>query len=101
MKQFSKQKQKQLCLKAVMWLSPLPFVWFHKHIYDIAVIRRRQARKELHKAQIADAKRCGVPADSVPPVVLPSHEELDSDLRKLTEEQEKTLAEMQKVLRLV
>lgn len=48
------------------------------------VDRRRQARKELHKAQIADAKKCGVSPDCVPPVVLPSHDELDHDLRMLT-----------------
>ena len=38
----------------------------------------------------------GLPASVVPEVVIASHDEMDRDLRLLTQQQEKLMAEMQK-----
>ena len=38
----------------------------------------------------------GLPASVVPEVVIPGHDEMDRDLRLLTQQQEKLMAEMQK-----
>ena len=57
--------------------------------------RRRQMKKDLHRAHISEAKALGIPADQVPEGDLQSYDELDHDLRRLAQEQEKLLAEMQ------
>ena len=48
------------------------------------------------QAQLDQAKSMGLPPDVVPPMVIPSHDEMDRELRVLTQQQEKLLAELQK-----
>ncbi|CAH1789583.1 unnamed protein product [Owenia fusiformis] len=55
---------------------------------------RRQKKKELHRNHITEAKSLGLPADTVPDMYIPTHDELDHDLKLLTQQQEKLLAEM-------
>ena len=58
--------------------------------------QRRKEKKELHKMHINEAKALGLEADIVPDMTIPSHGELDRDLRQLAQEQEKLAAEMQR-----
>ena len=53
----------------------------------VIYFRRRKQKKDLHKSHIEEAKSLGVSADSVPTIVIPSHEELDKDLKLLSLQQ--------------
>ncbi len=58
--------------------------------------RRRQRKKDLHRQHISEAKSLGLPPDGVPDMTIGSHDELDADMRRLAQEQEKLLAQLQK-----
>merc|ERR550532_579983 len=58
--------------------------------------RRRQEKKDMHRAHITEAKNLGLPADAVPTINVPSHDDMDRDLRLLAQQQEKLLAELAK-----
>ena len=58
--------------------------------------RRRQKKKELHKSHIAEAKSHGLPPDGIPDMTIPSHEQLDQELRELFQTQEHAQAELKK-----
>ncbi|XP_070551144.1 golgin subfamily A member 6-like protein 25 isoform X1 [Ptychodera flava] len=57
--------------------------------------RRKRRKEDLHRQQVAEAKREGLTEDNVPEMTNPTDDELDSDLRRLAESQEKLLAELQ------
>ena len=52
--------------------------------------------QDMHRSHIAEAKQLGLPADSVPAISVPSHDDMDRELRLLAQQQEKLLAQMQK-----
>ncbi|GFO26753.1 cytadherence high molecular weight protein 2 [Plakobranchus ocellatus] len=56
--------------------------------------RRRRERKELHAAHIAEAQGYGISAEEVPDIPALSHDEMDADLKRLQEEQEKLNSEV-------
>ena len=58
--------------------------------------RRRQRKKNLHKTHLAEAKSQGLPPDVVPDMTIPSHDQLDLDLRHLEAQQEKLSADLNK-----
>ena len=58
--------------------------------------RRRQAKKEMHRNHIGEAKSMNLKPDVVPDMAIPTHSELDKDLLLLAQQQEKLLADMLK-----
>ena len=58
--------------------------------------RRRQAKKNLHKTHLTEAKAQGLPADIVPDMTIPPHEQLDANLRNLVAQEEKLKADLNK-----
>ena len=58
--------------------------------------RRRKGKKDLHRQHIMEAKALGLPPDVVPDMTIPTHDELDLDLRRLAHEQEQQLATLER-----
>ena len=74
-----KQKQKQL-----------------EKIRKELIERRRKNKKELQRSHISEARALGLQADSIPNIVVDSHEDMDHNIHVLTQEQERMLAEQRK-----
>jgi len=57
--------------------------------------KRRKQRKDLHIQHISEARSLGLPADCVPDMTVGSHDELDTELRRLAHQQEKLSADVE------
>ena len=64
---------------------------YFKHKYLLII-----KLNHLSFPQLSQAQSMGLPQSVVPEMVIPPHDEMDRDLRLLTQQQEKLMAEMQK-----